>query len=390
MKKILRIAGAILLALLLLAGGLFGYIFYKQRAYAALTDSADLNIRIEKMIGEYVSRKPYAAVSVGVIQGEKVWTKGFGTVAATKAPPNEKSIYEIGSITKVFTGVVLASLKQQGLVKSGEKIGPLLPKEAQLPDGAGSKINLRHLATHTAGLPRLPDNLFNVAKDQSNPYKNYTTNHLYEALNKLKLESAPGEKVSYSNFGSGLLGHLLELKSGKSYAELVRENITSPLGMNDTKLELTAADKARLIPGYSAKGKPVSNWDFQVLAPAGGLKSTVADLLLFIKANFTNDTQLGKALKDSRQIRVSKSSGTVGLGWHVLRTIEGASFWWHNGGTGGYATFLGIDPKKKLGIVILSNSGDAFAGDNSVDKMAVEILKLSTKISLPENKGATL
>jgi D-alanyl-D-alanine-carboxypeptidase/D-alanyl-D-alanine-endopeptidase len=241
-----------------------------------------------------------------------------------------------------------------------------------------------HLATHTSGLARMPEDLLSSAKDQSNPYRDYHATNLYQSLSALeKLKTTPGEDMLYSNYGYGLLAHLLELKSGKTYQALVQEAVTGPLGMNNTAVQLNAEQATRLSPGHDPQGNVVPNWDFDVLAGAGALKSTANDLLKFLEANLQAEaTGLSRALQLAQQVHYPEMTGGIGLAWQVIKPVEGYQWHWHNGGTGGYVSFLGFDRTNQIGVVLISNYGDAMAGDNSLDRLGVELLRLAPKISL--------
>ena len=215
------------------------------------------------------------------------------------------------------------------------------------------------------------------------PTPNYREEHLYAFFEKTKLENTPGEKAKYSNLGFGLLGHALSKHAKIPYERLVKETICEPLGMSDTVITLDASQKERLAPGHNKRGEVVSNWDFDVIAPAGAFKSTVNDMLTFLAANLnTNDTALSRALQKSHQRQFEHWTGDCGLGWQIMRTGVGLNIRWHNGGTGDYSSFMGFDRQNQTAVIVLSSTGDAMVNDNSVDKMGLEILKLAAKISL--------
>jgi serine-type D-Ala-D-Ala carboxypeptidase/endopeptidase len=199
---------------------------------------------------------------------------------------------------------------------------------------------------------------------------------MYAALTELQLLGHPGQNYEYSNFGMGLLGHLLSLKVSQPYEDRVKAMICQPLGMTNTTIHLTPEQQQSLVPGYSADGTLTSNWDFDVMAPAGAFRSTAEDLLLFLQANLREADPQRAAVFARSQERHFNASEFLGLGlaWHIWTLKNGQVVHWHNGGTGGYMSFIGFDKVRQTGIVILSNYGDAFAGDNSVDEMAIRIL----------------
>lgn len=363
---------------------MLGYVLYRQHSYKTMADSHDLKQRIQTLGAEYVAKRPNAALVIGVWQRGTNSVSGFGRISATNsATPDGETLFEIGSATKVFTAIVLAQMVNEGLVKLDDPISRHLPNGVKSPEKDGREIALVHLATHSSGLPRLPDDLLSSAKDQSNPYAHYHATNLYQNLSALELKTAPGQKMFYSNMGYGLLGHLLELKAGKSYETLVREIVCAPLAMSNTVIQLSAEQQARLSPGHDPKGNVVPNWDFAVLAPAGAFRSTANDLLKFMAANLASEpTPISRALTLAQERHYKEMAGGIGLAWQIVDPVEGQKWHWHNGGTGGYVSFVGFDKSNQVGVVMLSNYGDAMAGDNSLDRLGVELLRLAPKISL--------
>ncbi|MGV3774721.1 MAG: serine hydrolase domain-containing protein [Verrucomicrobiales bacterium] len=371
--------GGMVALLALLVGAAFVYAKSRKSAYEKIEDTRDLKQRIKALGNEYVKGHSHAGLMIAVSTRSNTFYKGFA-ITETNAPSKE-SIYEIGSITKLFTAALLAKLEADGVVSSTNTVAQLLPNTVTM--GAGfTNITLNHLATHTAGLPRLPENLLKQTKDPRNPYKEYSTNELYADLATVKLENSPGEKLGYSNFGYGLFGHLLELRSGKDYSAMVHDYLIEPLGMTSTWMEVPKEHAGRLMIPYDSKGIAVPYWEFQVMAPAGALKSTAEDLVRFGRASLDKDKPLHAILANTQEVRYRGLGGVVGWGWHSVITVEDLNFLWHNGGTGGFVSFLGLDPKNGNTVVVLSNSGDAMDMDGSVDKMGLELLKLATKISL--------
>jgi serine-type D-Ala-D-Ala carboxypeptidase/endopeptidase len=319
----------------------------------------------------YLKTRTNCALVIGVWRPIGTQITGFGKVAGGN-PPNPSTMFEIGSITKVFTGIVLQRLVDEGLLKLGDVADQFLPNGLKLPQRDGRPITLRDLATHTSGLRRLPDNF----RIRENPYAKYSTKDLYECLSHTALQRPPGKDYEYSNLGFGLLGHILELRAGKPYEALIREKLLLPLGMTNTVIRLSAQQRARLAPGHDPKGQPTGNWEFDVLAPAGAFRSSASDLLTFLSANLRPDRRpFPSALRGAQTTHFRSQTVQVGLGWHKLETKDGLNVIWHNGGTGGYVSFLGLAPRQQAGVVVLSNYGDALANDRSLDKLALEVLK---------------
>jgi CubicO group peptidase (beta-lactamase class C family) len=355
-----------------------------DREFARLTDTRDLAARTDRLAAEYVARRPHARLVVGVLQRERQLVRGYGR--AGPAVPDGKLLYEIGSVTKVLAGVVLAALEAEGVVRLDDQIAGLLPADVVVPDAVGA-ITLRQLATHTAGLPRLPANLDATVKDEANPYANYTAPDLYAAVRTVRLAGTPGKKSDYSNFGMGLLGHLLALKAGASFDALVRRVVCEPLGMADTVVTPSPEQQARLMPGHTTRGRPTPGWDFDALAAAGALRSTADDLLAFLRANLGGaDGVLGPALARAREVHFRTWLGSnQGLGWGVDQDDSTQmTVHWHNGGTGGSVSFVAFEASHRVGVVLLANSGDAMAGDDALDRLGLRLLRTATKVSLAE------
>ncbi len=365
---------------------LVGYVAWKHRKFENLTDTGDLSARMNEMAGTYLASRPRAALVIGVHQRGRNWVGGYGTVGATVdgRKPDGDTIFEIGSITKVFTGIALGDAVERGVVQLDDPLAALLPAEVNVESGPVREVTLKQLATHSAGVPRLPADFWEQAKEnEANPYAGYTTAELFASLQSLKLNRAPGSGYEYSNYGTALLGQALAAKQGVTYAKLLQTSVLDPVGLTDTALVVPEASTARFVGGYSPKGESTVNWDFDAFAPAGGLRSTANDLLKFIRiALAPGDDPLGRALKRSLQVQSEVSGQKLGLGWHQLTTLEGLTLWWHNGGTGGYVSYLGLDPANQTGVIVLANYGDALAGKFEVDKMGVSILTLAAKVSL--------
>ena len=287
------------------------------------------------------------SVAVGTIDatGRAVYSYG-------KTPPDGRTLFEIGSATKTFTATLLADMVQRGEVTLDTPVTELLPAGVRVP--SAGVVTLRHLASHTSGLPRLPDNL--DLANTINPYADYTAEMLYEGLSADARRREPGKMYEYSNLGAGLLAHALARKAGKSYEQLVIERICKPLGMRDTKMTLDAAERARLAQGHDFAGFEMPPWDFDALAGAGAIRSTADDMLTFVAANLDLvDSPLRDAMRMTHERQAAADARTdVGLGWHI-GTRTGAR--WHNGQTGGYHSFVGFVPDKKVGVVVLGNNG---------------------------------
>ncbi|MXV90326.1 MAG: beta-lactamase family protein [Acidimicrobiia bacterium] len=313
--------------------------------------------QIRRLLEEFVDGGQSVGVVAGFVRdGERI-VVGHGRLSAEDpGAPDGDTVFEIGSVTKVFTSIVLADLELSGDLALDTPVQSLVGDEVRVPVRDGAEITLGHLATHSSGLPRLPDNL--APADWANPYADYTVEHLYEFLAGHKLARDIGEAVEYSNLGYGLLGHVLALREGVDYETLITQRILEPLEMSDTAVELTPPSRERLAPGHDEELQPVPNWDIPTLAGAGSLRSTVNDLLIFLEANLgLRQTPLREAMAHTHVPQVTDPAlgMDIGLGW-IIADEGDRRFVWHNGATGGYSSFIGFDPQAREGVVVLSNS----------------------------------
>jgi len=305
-------------------------------------------------------------IVVGVIEPQGRRIVAYGALNQGDARPlNGDTIFEIGSVTKVFTSLLLADMVQRGEVALSDPVAKFLPADVKVPERGGRLITLVDLSTHTSGLPRLPSNL--QPKNSANPYADYTVEQLYQFLSTYQLTRDIGSQFEYSNLGGGLLGLALARRAGMDYEALVHSRITGPLGMNCTGITLTPEMKARLAVGHNEKLAATSNWDLPTLAGAGALRSSVNDMLTFLAANLGYvKSPLAPAMASMLAVRRTTgnpSTGEIGLGWLIVKPSS-EEIVWHNGGTGGYRSFIGFEPKTRVGVVVLSNTFTAAGIDD--------------------------
>ncbi len=287
---------------------------------------------------------------------------------------NQNAIFEIGSITKVFTSTLLAELVIEKELSLDDRVINLLPFKLERLSENQQNITLKMLANHTSGLPRLPQNIMPlIALNESDPYRSYTSDELYEYLKTdFKTEFKVGEKSAYSNLGTGLLGHLLTLKTKKSYEELLQEKIFKPLGMNNSTTVLKQVPVIKLVKGLDPQGQVVSNWNFDVLEGAGAIKSSIIDLEKFVKKHMgnSNDYNLTQNVTHIENKQVS-----LGLGWHIISQGD-QKILFHNGGTGGYTSCILINKKTQKSVIMLTNISAFHPKSQSIDTLCFEILNL--------------
>ena len=288
-----------------------------------------------------------------------------------------RTIFEIGSITKTFTAAILADMVAGNEVKLDDPVAKYLPGSVKVPVRGGKEITLLDLATQSSGLPRMPGN-FRPA-NSANPYADYTVQQMYEFVSGYELTRDIGAQYEYSNLGFGLLGQALALRAGKTYGELVRERVLQPLAMTSTSIELSAEQKGRLAPGHGPNGSLVSNWDIPGLAGAGALRSNMDDMLKYLRAQLQpSSSQAAQRMAFTHAARRPAGSDAmkIGMGWHVM-TRPDRVLTWHNGGTGGYRTFIGFDAKNKRGVVVLTNMS------MSADDIGLHLLDASIPYAPP-------
>ena len=325
-------------------------------AAASLHAAAPTSDEIRKIIAERVDAGQGVGIVVGVIDpsGRRIVSYGARDLTG-KEPVGGDTVFEIGSVTKVFTSLLLADAVARGEVALSDPVAKYLPAEVKVPERGGRKITLQDLATHTSALPRMPSNF--APKNPANPYADYTTEQMYAFLSSYELTRDIGAQYEYSNLGAGLLGHILARRADMDYETLVRKRILEPLGMKSTSIALSGLLKARLAVGHNELREATANWDLPTFAGAGALRSTVNDMLLFLGAMMGfRRTTLSPAM--TAMLKDRKPAGAdmqVALGWHFFTTPDRPEIVWHNGGTGGYRSFVGFDPKTRVGVVVLSN-----------------------------------
>lgn len=332
------------------------------------------DVRVDTTVRGLHRRTPLVGLSIGILRNDSLFVYSYGeTRRGNGQLPTENTLFEIGSISKTFTATLLADAVQRKLVRLDDPVSRYLPDSLPPLRKDSVNVTLKMLSNHTAGLTRLPANLFSPLTDITNPYKHYDRKALYAYLMKPVYLQTPGLKIEYSNLGVGLLGTLLENVTGKTYQQLLEERITGPLRLTRTAQILNEDQQKAFAQGHSASREPVSRWDFQSLAGAGGIRSTVTDLITYLKAEMgIGPAGLVRAMRLTQQPTARQLPRMVGLGWFWRN--ESQPWYWHNGGTGGFMSFAAFNPSKKLAVVVLSNA------QISVDTLGIMLL------SVAENK----
>ncbi len=363
-------------ALLRLGLGMVLVVVGVARARAAAPVVPD---RVRSVIRQRVDIGYNIGIVVGMINadGRVYFSSGSTAIGQTNAP-DARTLFEIGSITKVFTTTLLADAVQRGEVGLTDPVQSLLPAEVRVPSGPQRAIQLEDLATQRSGLPNNPTNL---CPSFYEPFACYSTGRLYEFLNGHTLAREPGSQWEYSNLGLGLLGHALAQRAGKSWEALLKERVLDPLGLTNTAIHFPPAATSRLAQSHSGVlVRPP--FEMPGLEGAGALRSCAEDLLNFLAYQMElSPSPLAPALRDTRTRRAATTYAgiDIGLGWW-LWNLTGGVVVQHGGETPGQTAVLAFHPEKKIGVVVLSNSrANAYA---SLTDVALNLLDASYPLTV--------
>ncbi|HRW58435.1 MAG TPA: serine hydrolase domain-containing protein [Chlamydiales bacterium] len=311
---------------------------------------------VQELVKHCVEEGYTKGMAVAVIDENGIDYYSYGHLSdESKVSVDENTLFEIGSVTKTITGLLLQIMIEKGEMDLNDPLEMYLPSYVKVPQYKNKKILLKHLANHTAGFPYMPTNF--ESEDMGNPFAGYTEEYLYDFLSNFEPPRAPGKVHEYSNISVGLLGFIISKKVGMPYEQLVREWILEPLQMNSTYVNVPESETYRFAKGHVGDAQ-VSNWDIPVLEGAGALKSCVADLARYVQANMDlieSDFSDAFKLMHKRTCRTKMPYIGMTLTFNDYIKFRPRVIW-HNGGTGGYHSFIGFCPKTKKGVVILSNS----------------------------------
>lgn len=353
MKKALKIIALLFAGVLLIIIVLIALIKYRA---TQIDDEKNLANSINKMGKAFLDKGNSNAMVIGIIKEDKVYIQGFGRKSAdSNLPPDATTIFELASTSKLFTTSALQILVDQKKINLDDKIQDILSDKVAVNQLA-KNTTVRHLATHLSGFPSLPDSFLLKMTDETNPYKDLVTQDIYDYLKSCEGKMPEGE-FEYSNFGMGLLGHLLELKTKTKYEDLVKSTLLKPLAMHATFVTINETNKGNIIQGYDENNNKAPIWKDDVLTGAGSFLSNANDMIAFLKANLNeNATTISKSLVETHKQQLN---GETGLGWMLPSTIDkwvgNESIVWHNGMAGGYASFIAVDKTNGIGVVVLSN-----------------------------------
>lgn len=336
-------------------------------------------ISIDAIVQPVIENGWVAGAVVGIITPEGDVVFGYGGKRLKgKDVPDGDTVFSIGSISKVFTSMAMVQMALDKELVYKDPVQKYLSESVVVPTYKNKKITLADLSMHISGLPRMPDNF--KPKDPYNPYKDYKVKDLYAFLTGHQLVRYPGSKYEYSNLGAGLLGHVLAVKKGVGYEDVIKEIVLKPLGMLETGIKLKGVKKKRYAQGHDWDLKRMKYWGFDVLAGAGALRSTAHDMLKFLSANLgLTKTPLKKAMQImQRPRRRAFGNNSIGFGW-LMQNHRGHRVIWHNGGTYGFSSWAGFVKSRRVGVVVLSNTATFMSG--VVDKIGLDVLSALLKTS---------
>ena len=374
---------------------------------------------VDNLGNKYVKKRKNHGLVIGIIYANETSVNAYGEISKTdKTVPNANSIFEVGAATSVFTTTLMQLQADRNKFQQDDPVHLYLDLETNIPayhplkcvnvdlvpnisDGnqeVGQReiyrcyedpmgkpecITFCDLAAHISGLPHSPKEWFKwkaIGKNKlGNDFKDFTIEKYFTRLQSLKLEYVPGTKYIHSDFGIALLGNAMSKISGLSYEQLLTQELLKPLGMENTRLTFPQDTELQIVPGHNRKGRQVASWNFDAMAPAAGLKTSMKDLLTFVNANLNPPSKkFENAFAETQQSKVNVMFGkggrftSMGYGWYTSTLTEESNLpvVWINGGTGGFRSFIGFIKDTNTAVVILSNSA------NGVDEMGFEILEL--------------
>ncbi len=322
--------------------------------------------QIQALLQERIRQKQAVGIIIGLIDQHGTRSIAVGASGNPARPVvDEQTLFEIGSITKLFTAASLADAVARGVVTLDDPLSKFL----SLPSNGIGDRTLKELATHTSGLPRLPSGFTwwsNLLLQLKNPYANYSQRDLDAYLRTLKGKAFRRGKFLYSNLGAGLLGNLLAARENSDFATLISQRVAGPLGLTHTYFHVPSQEQSFVAQPHNRRLRPTPVWIMTALPGAGGLLSCMTDMLRFASGALSGTPPLFPSMLQPLA-DTTRAGGQVGLGW-MLRTSDRYQMAWHNGGTGGSRSFLGLDLFRRRAIVVLSNSS------HSVDQLAVDVL----------------
>ncbi len=315
----------------------------------------------------------FPGMVIGAVSGTHWHAAGAGRVRGPGSPaPDVRTVFQIGSVSKTLTSTALAVAVRRGELGLQDPLAERMPRWLPAPPHGNGPIRLEHLAVHSSGLPPVPPGIDQEPGfDPRDPYAGFSKRDLAGAVDKTELGSEPGATYAYSNYGAGLLGHVLAARAGTTYARLVRRRVTVPLRMRDTTIKLSGDQIRRRAHGHDETGAPAPDWRFPTLAGTGAHYGAASDLLRYVRAHLgACPEHLAPALRLAAEPRFDAGDGVrLGLAWHISKLPRhGGDATWHTGITGGFRSFIGFSRRANVGITVLTNQ------NKTIDALAVSLL----------------
>ncbi len=334
--------------------------------------------KVDSIARKFLENSGSSCIVIGIADHGKTTIFCYGKISKSGgSPADSNTLFEIGSLTKLFTATAAAIEVNEGKLKYSDSLSYLL-HGIRAPEYEGHEIKVIDLLHHTSALPPIPDDLPERGGNFSwlNPYTSYTRQFLDSFLSGYKLKWMPGTSYAYSNLGFGLMGDILSRIEAKPYEIVIREKIWKPLNMMNSTITLNPSQQKKMASPYKQNGEQDHLWDFDALAGCGAIRSDLADMIKFLQTSMNpaeiKNTELRAAMIDCEGMTINADNGRkIGLGWHN-DLLNYNRIIWHNGGTGGFRSYLGFINGKSKGVVILTNSA------TSVDEIAIKILKEMT------------
>jgi len=325
-----------------------------------------LDKEVDNLLQPFINQPNTVGVSIAVFKDGKTYYYGYGETAKGNAQvPTQATIFEIGSISKTFTATLLADAINKGKIKLDDPVNKYLPDSVPPIVYAGVPVTIQSMMNHSSGIPRMPNNF---GSNETDPYIDYDDSKLFSFYKNFKPTRKAGDKYEYSNLAVGTVGVILEHINKTTYEKLLIKTICEPLAMHDTREYLRPADSARFAKGYD-NGQYAAPWNFKAFMGAGGIRSTAQDMLVYAQAQLgASQASLDKDIQLTHTPTFKTPEATVGLAWHIIKPGSD-SLLFHNGGTGGYRSYLAVNPQKKFAVVMLSNT------TISVDGLGNELMK---------------
>lgn len=360
-----------------------------QLCLICMTISAQ-SVELIDLIKEETQNLPTGTeLSIGVLENGS-WTKiGYrledGDFVEIK---NDDKLFEIGSITKTFTASLIMKLVHEGEMKLSDPIQKYLPVQMAQDSFQNNTITVQHLITHTSGLSSGPSSftlpyLRALIFTPKNPNRNFKAKHYYRYLKKFQLDYVPGKKWEYNNAAYGLLGEFISNINGMSWEDAVQKNIFTPLGMRNSYFTIDKYNKDSFVVGITAKGKKSEPWEMKFINPAGAIKSTLNDMIIYTSAELASSPEIVDffdATQDPLNFQIKMpedklwKGNAMGLGWWHNIEDEQNTFIWHAGSSGGYTAFVGFSTLKEKAVVILSNISSSNPSARARNRIPIPIL----------------